>query len=522
MPNIVYPIGIQSFSKLRNGNCYYVDKTALVHELVTTGYYYFLSRPRRFGKSLLISTLHEYFIGNRAIFKGLAIDRLESGEWPCHPVLHIDFNGRNYVKYPEILTRHLCTTLLKWADELEIQINRELTPDEMFSELIERAVEKTGRQVVVLIDEYDKPILDVLGDRGLEENNREVLRSFYSVMKSQDANLRFVMLTGVGKLPQMNVFSGLNNIEDISMNPIYSTICGVTEPELREYFGKGVSDLAEANGLTVAETYEALKANYDGYHFAGDMRDVYNPYSLLTALKNRMITDSWYRTGTPTHLIKALKRAEAPIEDLDGTVCSFDQLLNGNVTGDDIVATLYYTGYLTIKEFDRMTNTFVLGYPNGEVRRGFLQNVLGVLTRVGDGRASTLVIELLMKVRSGDIAGYLEKLRSFFADFPYELIKRNEAHYQDVIYCITKLLGFYVQAEYRTSSGRADMILGTKEAVYVFEFKLDAVADAAMSQIDAKEYALPFAADGRRVVKVAVSFSSETRNIADWKVLSDE
>ena len=519
MPNIVYPIGIQSFSKLRNGNCYYVDKTALVHELVTTGYYYFLSRPRRFGKSLLISTLHEYFKGNRELFKGLAIDRLEPDEWPCHPVLHIDFNGRNYVKYPEILTRHLHTTLLKWADELEIQINQELTPDEMFSELIERAVEKTGRQVVVLIDEYDKPILDVLGDKELEENNREVLRSFYSVMKSQDANLRFVMLTGVGKLPQMNVFSGLNNIEDISMNPIYSTICGVTEPELREYFGKGVSDLAEANGLTVAETYEALKANYDGYHFAGDMRDVYNPFSLLIALYDRQITDSWYRTGTPTHLIKALKRAEAPIEDLDGTVCSFDQLLNGNVTGDDIVATLYYTGYLTIKEFDRMTNTFVLGYPNGEVRRGFLQNVLGVLTRVGDGRASTLVIELQMKVRSGDIGGYLEKLRSFFADFPYELIKRNEAHYQDVIYCITKLLGFYVQAEYRTSSGRADMILGTKEAVYVFEFKLDAGADAAMSQIDAKEYALPFAADGRRVVKVAVSFSSETRNIADWTIV---
>ncbi len=522
MPNIVYPIGIQSFSKLRNGNCYYVDKTALVHELVTTGYYYFLSRPRRFGKSLLISTLHEYFKGNRELFKGLAIDRLEPDEWPCHPVLHIDFNGRNYVKYPEILTRHLHTTLLKWADELEIQINQELTPDEMFSELIERAVEKTGRQVVVLIDEYDKPILDVLGDRDLEENNREVLRSFYSVMKSQDANLRFVMLTGVGKLPQMNVFSGLNNIMDISMSPKYSTICGITEPELHEYFGKGVADLAEANCMTVEEAYEALKANYDGYHFAGDMRDVYNPFSLLIALYDRQITDSWYRTGTPTHLIKALKRAEAPIEDLDGTVCSFDQLLNGNVTGDDIVATLYYTGYLTIKEFDRMTNTFVLGYPNGEVRRGFLQNVLGVLTRVGDGRASTLVIEMLMKVRSGDIAGYLEKLRSFFADFPYELIKRNEAHYQDVIYCITKLLGFYVQAEYRTSSGRADMILGTKEAVYVFEFKLDAGADAAMSQIDAKEYALPFAADGRRVVKVAVSFSSETRNIADWKVLSDE
>ena len=519
MANIVYPIGIQSFVEMRSLGCIYVDKTALVHELVDTGKYYFLSRPRRFGKSLLISTLHEYFKGNRGLFKGLAIDSLEPAEWPCHPVLHIDFNGRNYVKYPEVLTRHLRTTLEKWAEELCIAVDGSLSPDEMFSELIERAVEKTDRQVVVLIDEYDKPILDVLGDRDLEENNREVLRSFYSVMKSQDANLRFVMLTGVGKLPQMNVFSGLNNIEDISMNPIYSTICGVTEPELREYFGKGIEDLAEANGLTIAETYEALKANYDGYHFAGDMRDVYNPYSLLTALKNRMITDSWYRTGTPTHLIKALKRAEAPIEDLDGTVCSFDQLLNGNVTGDDIVAALYYTGYLTIKEFDRMTNTFVLGYPNGEVRRGFLQNVLGVLTRVGDGRASTLVIELLMKVRSGDISGYLEKLRSFFADFPYELIKRNEAHYQDVIYCITKLLGFYVQAEYRTSSGRADMILGTKEAVYVFEFKLDAGAEAAMSQIDTKEYALPFAADGRRVVKVAVSFSSETRNIADWTII---
>ena len=517
MANQIYPIGVQSFSKLRSENCYYVDKTALVHELVTTGYYYFLSRPRRFGKSLLISTLHEYFKGNRGLFKGLAIDRLEPGEWPCHPVLHIDFNGQLYDSRTSV-GEVLESCLREWEREYGAS-DASMSYALRFGAVIKNAVEKTGRQVVVLIDEYDKPILDVLGDKELEENNREVLRSFYSVMKSQDANLRFVMLTGVGKLPQMNVFSGLNNIEDISMNPIYSTICGVTEPELREYFGKGVSDLAEANGLTVAETYEALKANYDGYHFAGDMRDVYNPYSLLTALKNRMITDSWYRTGTPTHLIKALKRAEAPIEDLDGTVCSFDQLLNGNVTGDDIVATLYYTGYLTIKEFDRMTNTFVLGYPNGEVRRGFLQNVLGVLTRVGDGRASTLVIELQMKVRSGDIGGYLEKLRSFFADFPYELIKRNEAHYQDVIYCITKLLGFYVQAEYRTSSGRADMILGTKEAVYVFEFKLDAGADAAMSQIDAKEYALPFAADGRRVVKVAVSFSSETRNIADWTII---
>ena len=520
MANQIYPIGVQSFSKLRSENCYYVDKTALVHELVTTGYYYFLSRPRRFGKSLLISTLHEYFKGNRGLFKGLAIDRLEPGEWPCHPVLHIDFNGQLYDSKTSV-GEVLESCLREWEREYGAS-DASMSYALRFGAVIRNAVEKTGRQVVVLIDEYDKPILDVLGDKELEENNREVLRSFYSVMKSQDANLRFVMLTGVGKLPQMNVFSGLNNIEDISMNPIYSTICGVTEPELREYFGKGVADLAEANGLTVAETYEALKANYDGYHFAGDMRDVYNPYSLLTALKNRMITDSWYRTGTPTHLIKMLKRTDVPIKNLDGSPCTFTRLTEGNVTGDDIIATLYYTGYLTIKQYNRAMNSVILGYPNGEVRRGFLDNVLALSTNVNAGESSTLVLELAMTVQSGDIAGYLEKLRSFFADFPYELIKRNEAHYQDVIYCITKLLGFYVQAEYRTSSGRADMILGTKEAVYVFEFKLDAGADAAMSQIDTKEYALPFAADGRRVVKVAVSFSSETRNIADWKVVSDE
>ena len=517
MANQIYPIGVQSFSKLRSENCYYVDKTALVHELVTTGYYYFLSRPRRFGKSLLISTLHEYFIGNRAIFKGLAIDRLEQGEWPCHPVLHIDFNGQLYDSKTSV-GEVLESCLREWEREYGAS-DASMSYALRFGAVIRNAVEKTGRQVVVLIDEYDKPILDVLGDRELEENNREVLRSFYSVMKSQDANLRFVMLTGVGKLPQMNVFSGLNNIEDISMNPIYSTICGVTEPELREYFGKGVADLAEANSMTVDEAYEALKANYDGYHFAGDMRDVYNPYSLLTALKNRMITDSWYRTGTPTHLIKMLKRTDVPIKNLDGSPCTFTRLTEGNVTGDDIIATLYYAGYLTIKQYNRAMNSVILGYPNGEVRRGFLDNVLALSTNVNAGESSTLVLELAMTVQSGDIAGYLEKLRSFFADFPYELIKRNEAHYQDVIYCITKLLGFYVQAEYRTSSGRADMILGTKEAVYVFEFKLDAGADAAMSQIDAKEYALPFAADGRRVVKVAVSFSSETRNIADWTII---
>ena len=516
MANIVYPIGIQSFVEIRSLGSIYVDKTALVHELVDTGKYYFLSRPRRFGKSLLISTLHEYFKGNRGLFKGLAIDRLESGEWPCHPVLHLDFNGQLYDSKTSV-GEVLESCLREWEREYGAS-DASMSYALRFGAVIRNAVEKTGRQVVVLIDEYDKPILDVLGDRELEENNREVLRSFYSVMKSQDANLRFVMLTGVGKLPQMNVFSGLNNIEDISMNPIYSTICGVTEPELREYFGKGVSDLAEANGLTVAETYEALKANYDGYHFAGDMRDVYNPYSLLTALKNRMITDSWYRTGTPTHLIKMLKRTDVPIKNLDGSPCTFARLTEGNVTGDDIIATLYYTGYLTIKQYNRAMSSVILGYPNGEVRRGFLDNVLALSTNVNAGESSTLVLELAMAVQSGDIAGYLEKLRSFFADFPYELIKRNEAHYQDVIYCITKLLGFYVQAEYRTSSGRADMILGTKEAVYVFEFKLDAGADAAMSQIDAKEYALPFAADGRRVVKVAVSFSSETRNIAEWTI----
>ena len=517
MANQIYPIGVQSFSKLRSENCYYVDKTALVHELVTTGYYYFLSRPRRFGKSLLISTLHEYFKGNRGLFKGLAIDRLEPGEWPCHPVLHIDFNGQLYDSRTSV-GEVLESCLREWEREYGAS-DASMSYALRFGAVIKNAVEKTGRQVVVLIDEYDKPILDVLGDRELEENNREVLRSFYSVMKSQDANLRFVMLTGVGKLPQMNVFSGLNNIMDISMNPKYSTICGITEPELHEYFGKGVADLAEANCMTVDEAYEALKANYDGYHFAGDMRDVYNPFSLLIALYDRQITDSWYRTGTPTHLIKMLKRTDVPIKNLDGSPCTFTRLTEGNVTGDDIIATLYYTGYLTIKQYNRAMSSVILGYPNGEVRRGFLDNVLALSTNVNAGESSSLVLELAMTVQSGDIAGYLEKLRSFFADFPYELVKRNEAHYQDVIYCITKLLGFYVQAEYRTSSGRADMILGTKEAVYVFEFKLDAGADAAMSQIDAKEYVLPFAADGRRVVKVAVSFSSETRNIADWTII---
>ena len=520
MANQIYPIGVQSFSKLRSENCYYVDKTALVHELVTTGYYYFLSRPRRFGKSLLISTLHEYFKGNRGLFKGLAIDSLEPDEWHCHPVLHIDFNGQLYDSKTSV-GEVLESCLREWEREYGVS-DASMSYALRFGAVIKNAVEKTGRQVVVLIDEYDKPILDVLGDRDLEENNREVLRSFYSVMKSQDANLRFVMLTGVGKLPQMNVFSGLNNIMDISMNPKYSTICGITEPELHEYFGKGVADLAEANCMTVDEAYEALKANYDGYHFAGDMRDVYNPFSLLIALYDRQIADSWYRTGTPTHLIKMLKRTDVPIRNLDGSPCTFTRLTEGNVTGNDIIATLYYTGYLTIKQYNRAMNSVILGYPNGEVRRGFLDNVLALSTNIRTGESSTLVLELAMAVQSGDIGGYLEKLRSFFADFPYELIKRNEAHYQDVIYCITKLLGFYVQAEYRTSSGRADMILGTKEAVYVFEFKLDAGAEAAMSQIDTKEYALPFAADGRRVVKVAVSFSSETRNIADWIVVSDE
>ena len=374
-----YPLGIQSFRKLREQGCIYVDKTAEIFNLVSGSNYYFLSRPRRFGKSLLVSTLEEFFSGNRELFKGLAIDSLLPEEWEKHPVLHFDLSRQRYTSaedLPTILDEILCEYERIYGTE-----RTQVSDAQRFGGLIDRAYEQTGKSVVVLVDEYDVPIINCLEDAALMEENRKLLRGFYGVMKSRDAKLRFVLLTGVGKLGKLSVFSGLNNIRDITLDRTFSTICGITEDELNRYFDEGVGELAATNGRTVDETYRDLKLMYDGYHFAKDLTDIYNPFSILYCLVSHHIRAYWFETGTPEHLIHVLKSSNESIEKFNGIRICEDALKTGE---NSPMLTMLQTGYLTIKSYDDRRAAYTLGYPNKEVERGVINNLIPLITHLED------------------------------------------------------------------------------------------------------------------------------------------
>lgn len=506
-----YPIGESSFRAIREGGWLYVDKTADIHRLVNENTYLFLSRPRRFGKSLLVSTLHEYFNGNRDLFTGLAINSIEPNPWPKHAVLHIDFNAQIYTaksNLSAIIDEHL----EQW-ESVYGKSDTEGTVVRRFMGVIDRAYKATGRGVVVLVDEYDKPIIDCMDRPELMEANLELLRSFYGAMKSTQGQLRFVFLTGVGKMGNMNVFSGLNNIRDLTLSTRFSTICGITEAELYQYFSQGVTLLADNNGWSVEEAYVRLKKRYDGYHFASDLNDVYNPFSILNALADSRLKDYWYRTGTPTRLIKALQNLDIPLSEISPCECDGNTLEDSDVAKNNPLPLLYNTGYLTIKSYDNDLDIYTLGFPNDEVMQGFIHNLIPFVSRLSEREASNYVINCLRAIRTGNLDEFFTTMRCFFAGFPYDLITANESHYQDVLYCICKLLGFYVQAEYKTSQGRIDMMLGTDTTIYIMEFKLDGTAEEALAQIEARHYTLPWADDGRRIVKVGVNFSRATRTI---------
>lgn len=508
-----YPLGIQSFAKLRREGKIYVDKTEFIYRLAHTVSYYFLSRPRRFGKSLLVSTMEEYFLGHKELFDGLEITRLQPGEWPEHPVFHFDFSKKRYDKIEDL--DEILDTMLKHLENIYGRDEAEISPELRFGGLIERAYEQTGQQVVVLIDEYDLPIINCIDNKPLEEENRKALKGFYGAMKSQDAKLRFVFLTGVGKLGHLSVFSGLNNLLDISLLPDYSTICGISEEELHTYFDEGIGELAEANGWEKEEAYSMLKIQYDGYHFARNLKDAYNPFSLLSCLVTKEISDFWFQTGTPSHLIYVLRNSHEALSELNGSKITAATLTSADVITYEPVSFMFYTGYLTIKDFDKKKR-YTLGYPNEEVKNGFVNALLPIITKTGKRETSNLVANLSDMIEEGRLDDFLEAIKVFFAKIPYEMEAHNEFFYQNVLYCITTLLGFYVQAEYYTSQGRIDMTLATDTAIYVMEFKLDSTSEAALNQINERNYTLPFQLDGRPVVKVAINFSSKTRTITDW------
>ena len=512
---MLYPIGIQNFEKIREGGYVYVDKTELIYQIVRTGGYYFLSRPRRFGKSLLVSTMEAYFQGKKELFQGLAIEKLEK-DWTEYPVLHLDLSGVTYTD-ENVLNEKMENTLSQW--EQTYGIANTFTVDGIrFENIIKTAYSQTGKPVVILIDEYDKPLLDTAGNEPLREAIRSRLQGFYSVMKSQDGKIRFGFLTGITKLGKLSIFSGLNNLNGISMDYRYADICGISEKDLHAYFDESVQEMAEANKMSKEECYARLKEYYDGYHFCEDSEDIYNPFSLLSALNGKRFRDYWYETGTPTFVVKALQRGQFNLEGL--TLEGVPAFVLGGVNADDSdpVPVLYQSGYLTIQSYDNQTQEYTLKYPNQEVERGFMQGLANIFVPSARYNSPFAVRKFAEDFKKGDTESLMKRFEAFFADADYEIVGDAELYFQNTMYVMCKLMGQYTQVERHTSNGRMDIVVQTDKYVYIMELKMDASADEALQQIEDKGYAKPFAADPRKLFKIGVGFSSETRRIKEWKM----
>ncbi|MBQ0129414.1 MAG: AAA family ATPase [bacterium] len=510
------PIGIQSFEDLRNKGFKYVDKSAILYKLVTEGKYFFLSRPRRFGKSLFLNTLESYFLGKRELFDGLAIAELEH-DWTEYPVLHLDLNTEKY-DGPIVLHNKLNTSLSRW-ESLYGSDEHEKSLATRFEGIIRRAYEKTGRQVVILVDEYDKPLLQAIGNPELQEAYRATLKGFYGALKSMDGCIRFAFLTGVTKFGKVSVFSDLNNLRDISMDAAYHDICGITEAELSENFQVEISELASKLDKTVEETYSELRENYDGYHFHyRDLPGIYNPFSLLNAFAKGEIGAYWFETGTPTYLVELLKIHQYNLSSIENEEVVSDVLNSVDIASTNPLPVIYQSGYLTIKGYDKEFGLYKLGFPNREVREGFVRFLIPSYTNVDEVGSGFEISRFVRSLREGDIEGFMERLQSFLSACPYELEPEQERHFQSVMYILTALCGYYVEIESHTNKGRMDMTVKTKNYIYIFEFKFNKSAEEALQQINEKGYAERFLTDGRNIIKVGVNYSTVCRNIDKWIV----
>lgn len=509
-----YPIGIQDFEKLRTNGYSYVDKSRFVYKLATEGEYYFLSRPRRFGKSLFLSTLEAYFQGKKELFEGLAIYDLET-DWKKYPIFHIDLNTANFREKDSlytVLNDYLTTWECKYGTR-----ESEATLALRFKGVIARAAEKEGCGVVILIDEYDKPILQTLRDPELQAEHRAQLKAFYSVLKTQDRYIKFAFLTGVTKFGKVSVFSDLNNLTDISMDHRYISICGMTEKELLANFKEGINELAEANGDTEEATIAKLKARYDGYHFEENTVGIYNPFSVLNTLSRLRYKDYWFETGTPTFLVDLMKMHNYRLPDMTKERVSDDVINSVDSLSTNPIPVIYQSGYLTIKGYDERFKKYLLGFPNREVEEGFLNFLLPLYTSAGNN-SPFLVDEFVQDVESGNPERFMQRMKAFFADTSYQVVGNAELYFQNAMYLVFKIMGFYTQVERPTSDGRIDAIIQTPNYIYVIECKLDRTADEAIKQIENNGYAEPFLMDKRKLYKIGVSFSSETRGVAEYKI----
>ena len=517
MSTKIYPIGIQNFEKIRNDGYLYIDKTALMYQMVKTGSYYFLSRPRRFGKSLLISTLEAYFQGKKELFTGLAVERLEK-DWIKYPILHLDLNIEKY-DTPESLDNILEKSLTAW-EKLYGAEPSERSFSLRFAGIIERACKQAGQRAVLLVDEYDKPMLQAISNEKLQKQFRDTLKPFYGALKTMDGYIKFAFLTGVTKFGKVSVFSDLNNLDDISMRKDYVEICGVSDQELHENLDIELHEFAETQGLSYDKLCTKLKEYYDGYHFTHNSIGIYNPFSLLNAFKYKEFGSYWFETGTPTYLVKLLKKHHYDLERMAHEETDAQVLNSIDSESTNPIPVIYQSGYLTIKGYDERFGIYRLGFPNREVEEGFIRFLLPFYANVNKVESPFEVQKFVREVETGDYDSFFHRLQSFFADTTYEVIREQELHYENVLFIVFKLVGFYTKVEYHTNNGRVDLILQTDKFIYIMEFKLNGTAEEALQQINNKRYALPFEADGRKLFKIGINFSEKTRNIEKWVVAS--
>ena len=520
-----YPVDTDQFRLIREKGLVYVDKTDMVYDLVNRYTYVFLSRPRRFGKSLLCNTFKAYFEGRKELFEGLKIMELET-EWKKHPVLHFTMSGLKNCTIPE--ARSALELYISDYERLYGRNIAEETPGKRFRGLIHRACEQTGEQVVVILDEYDAPVMRLLYDTEQLEAMRMMLREFYQVLKDEGAYLKFVFITGVTKFSQMSIFSELNNLKQISMYDDYSGLCGITQEELDTVLRPCVDDFAENTGMTTAEAYALLKKNYDGYHFSCNSKDVYAPFSLLNALDGHNTDGYWFESGTSTSLIDQLRHFPAfnPL-DYDGVEIRLGAFNAPCEYAATPVPLLYQSGYLSIDHYDKEEDTYVLHFPNREVRQGMLDCMTNYLMDTDDLERDATIRTMSRALKSGDLAAALTAMRSFIASLPYDIItrkewmakKKREDFYKMLMYIIFSLLNNNVDTEVKSVIGRADVVIHTKDYIYVLELKVDDTAENALAQIDSKGYSIPYEADGRKLTKCGVSISSEARNITHWRAV---
>ena len=518
------PIGVQSFEDIRTSGYKYIDKTERMYQLTHRHKHVFLSRPRRFGKSLLVSALEAYFLGRKELFEGLAIENLEK-DWAVYPVLHLDLNLGEY-KNEEGVSCVLNEALSQW--ELEYGSREsEATAALRFKGIIRRAYEKTGRKVVVLVDEYDKPLIRTITNKELQDKHRNALKDFYTVLKTCDDYIKFSFLTGVTKFSKVSIFSDLNNFDDISLVADYYDICGISEGELRSELHTEVEAFARRFKCSIDEAYKMLQENYDGYRFSSEdyleydgiekeIDGIYNPFSLLNALKYKNLKSYWFETGTPTFLIEKIRSDNYEPKNIDGLTASEDEL--SSVYSEEMSTTqyLFQTGYLTIKDYDRRLNLYTLGYPNNEVKEGFLKCLVRYYSKPSQIYSQFNISNFVLSLESGNVEEFIDRLKAFLASIPYEIIPDSERHVQNVMYLLSTLCGFYCEVESHTNKGRIDMTIKTPKYIYVFELKYDVSAQEALNQIKEKGYAEKFASDPRELICVGINYSSADRNINEW------